>query len=166
MLSKPKHPAVILVQLPTVGMAYSSSHKDKTPFYKTVEDTYGSFAAYYDTPYLSMRNAIWRLAEHHHYQMNFTHFYGMSYDFVHPLEQGHRLIADMVLFAMQQALLDLQLHPWSVWDEEEAAAALPKPMYYGESTVGQRAAVEFEALARHLPPAQHKVHLPFCTTET
>uniref|UniRef100_A0A383V5K6 SGNH hydrolase-type esterase domain-containing protein n=1 Tax=Tetradesmus obliquus TaxID=3088 RepID=A0A383V5K6_TETOB len=130
-LSKPKHPAVILVQLPTVGMAYSSRHKDKTPFYKTVEDTYGSFAAYYDTPYLSMRNAIWRLAEHHHYQMNFTHFYGMSYDFVHPLEQGHRLIADMVLFAMQQALLDLQLHPWSVWDEEEAAAALPKPMYYG-----------------------------------
>jgi hypothetical protein len=114
-------------------MAYSAHHKDKTPFYKTVEDTYGAFAAYYDTPYLSMRNAIWRLSEHHHYQMNFTHYYGLSYDFVHPLEQGHRLIADMVLFAMQQAYIDLLMSPWSKWDEEEVTAALPKPMYYGET---------------------------------
>jgi hypothetical protein len=132
-LGKPKHPSVMLVQLPTVGMAYSAHHKDKTPFYKTVEDAYGAFAAYYDTPYLSMRNAIWRLAEHHHYQMNFTHYYGLSYDFVHPLEQGHRLIADMVLFAMQQAFINLQMSPWSKWDEGEVTAALPKPMYYGEN---------------------------------
>lgn len=122
----------MLVQLPTVGMAYRPQHKDKAPFYKTVEDSYGAYAAYYDLPYLSMRNAIWRLAEHHHYQMNFTHYFGLSYDFVHPLEQGHRLIADMVLFALQRAYIDLQLNPWSVWDEEEVAAPQPEPMYFGE----------------------------------
>lgn len=121
-----------MIQLPTVGMAFSEHHERKSQFYKTVEDVYGAFAAYYDLPYLSMRNAIWRLAELHHYQMNFTHYYGMSYDFIHPLEQGHRLIADMVLFALQQGFIDLHLNPWSVWDAEEVSAPIPPPMYPGE----------------------------------
>eukprot|EP00882_Tetradesmus_deserticola_P013627 GHRQ01014469.1.p1 GENE.GHRQ01014469.1~~GHRQ01014469.1.p1 ORF type:complete len:253 (-),score=35.51 GHRQ01014469.1:196-954(-) len=136
-------------------MAYSANHKDKYPFNKTVEDAYGAFAAYYDTPYLSMRNAIWRLAEHHHYQMNFTHYYGLSYDFVHPLEQGHRLVADMVLFSMQRAFIDLYVSPWSIWDDEEVAAALPKPMYHGARvTLGVHGYIKHVMFKRVCLPGQ------------
>lgn len=130
-MNKPKRPAVIQVQLPTFGMAFAHDNKEKSPFHKTVEDVYGSFSSYYDLPQLSMRNAIWRLAELHHYQMNFTHFYGYAYDFIHPLEPGHRLIADMVLFGLQQAYIDLLMRPWGDEDAAELAAPLPKPMFTG-----------------------------------
>jgi hypothetical protein len=54
-LNKPRRPAVVLVQLPTVGQAYSRGHPGRSGFDRTVEDVYGSFAAYYDTPYVSFR---------------------------------------------------------------------------------------------------------------
>ena len=44
---------------------------------------------------------MWRLARLHHYGMNFTNWWGYNYDFIHPLVEGHRAIADMVLYALQ-----------------------------------------------------------------
>lgn len=35
------------------------------PFHATLEDIYGAQAQYYDLPWLSFRNAMWRLAEQH-----------------------------------------------------------------------------------------------------
>ena len=55
MLNKPRAPAVVLVQLPTVGQAFGEGNPNRGGFARTVEDVYGAFAAYYDTPYLSVR---------------------------------------------------------------------------------------------------------------
>lgn len=57
-LNKQHAPAVVLVQLPTVGQAYGEQHPGRGGFARTVEDVYGVFAAYYDTPYLSFRWAL------------------------------------------------------------------------------------------------------------
>jgi hypothetical protein len=54
-LKKTKKPAVVLVQLPTVGMAFVPEHERKKQYSDTMEDLYGGVAAYYDLPYLSMR---------------------------------------------------------------------------------------------------------------
>ena len=54
-LNKKKKPAVVLLQLPTVGMAFGPGHERKKQFSETMEDLYGGVAAYYDLPYLSMR---------------------------------------------------------------------------------------------------------------
>jgi hypothetical protein len=54
-LNKPRSPAVVLVQLPTVGQAFDDSNPKRGGFARTVEDVYSAFAAYYDTPYLSFR---------------------------------------------------------------------------------------------------------------
>jgi hypothetical protein len=35
------------------------------PFYATLEDVYGAQAQYYDLPWLSFRDAMWRLSELH-----------------------------------------------------------------------------------------------------
>lgn len=37
----------------------------KAHFYATLEDMYGAQAQYYDLPWLSFRNAMWRLTELH-----------------------------------------------------------------------------------------------------
>jgi hypothetical protein len=41
------------------------NRRDKVPFHATLEDIYGAQAQYYDLPWLSYRNAMWRLAEQH-----------------------------------------------------------------------------------------------------
>jgi len=62
-LQKPRRPAVVLLQLMPKGMAYAPGQRDKAAFPATLEDVYGSLAQYYDTPWLSFRNAAWRLGE-------------------------------------------------------------------------------------------------------
>jgi hypothetical protein len=65
LLLKKNSPAVVLVQLMPKGMAFASDHKFKAAFPNTLEDIYGAQAQYYDLPWLSFRNALWRLAEFH-----------------------------------------------------------------------------------------------------
>ncbi|KAF8069512.1 ASAT1 [Scenedesmus sp. PABB004] len=130
-LAQPRRPAVVLVQLPTVGQAFARGHPRKVGFDATVEDAYAALASYYDLPSLSMRGAAWRLAELHHHRMNWTHYYGQGYDFVHVLEQGHALVADMAMFGLQAAALGLALHPMGATDDAELAAPLPPPMFEG-----------------------------------
>lgn len=47
------------------GMAFGPGRRDKVPFHATLEDIYGAQAQYYDLPWLSLRNAMWRLSEFH-----------------------------------------------------------------------------------------------------
>ena len=54
----PSSPAVMLVHLPTKGMAYSSTNSEKAAFYESVEDVYGAFSAYYDMPAVSFRYGV------------------------------------------------------------------------------------------------------------
>ncbi|KAI8467410.1 MAG: SGNH hydrolase-type esterase domain-containing protein [Monoraphidium minutum] len=146
-MGRPRSPAVVLVQLPTVGQAFGEGNPARGGFARTVEDVYGAFAAYYDTPYISFRNAIWRLAAHHQFRMNFTDYYGDNYDFIHPLVTGHRAIADLVLYSLQRFAVGLALSPWSDWDAQEAALPLPDPMFEGNFEERNRLCANGEAFA-------------------
>jgi len=62
---KKNGPAVVLVQLMPKGMAFAPTHQEKVPYSATLEDIYGAQAQYYDLPWLSFRNAMWRMSELH-----------------------------------------------------------------------------------------------------
>ena len=47
------------------GMAFGPGNLEKVPFAATLEDIYGAQAQYYDLPWLSFRNAMWRMSELH-----------------------------------------------------------------------------------------------------
>jgi hypothetical protein len=64
-LQKKNAPAVVLVQLMPKGMAFGPGNAEKVPFSSTLEDIYGSQAQFYDLPWLSFRNAMWRMSELH-----------------------------------------------------------------------------------------------------
>lgn len=53
-------------------------------------------------------------------------------DFLHPSQLGHRLMADLALFHIREAMLDLALHPRTSEEHELLAQPLPDPMYPGE----------------------------------
>jgi hypothetical protein len=65
LLNKKNKPAVVLVQLMPKGMAFGPGNREKAPFHATLEDAYAAQAQYYDLPWLSFRNALYRLAEFH-----------------------------------------------------------------------------------------------------
>lgn len=65
LLHRRSKPAVVLLQLMPKGMAFGPGNKEKVPFHATLEDIYGAQAQYYDLPWLSFRNAMWRLSEFH-----------------------------------------------------------------------------------------------------
>lgn len=52
------------------GAAFGPHHKEKLQYMHTLEDSYGAVAQYYDMPWLSWRNAVWRMAELHRYGYN------------------------------------------------------------------------------------------------
>lgn len=64
-MQKPRRPAVVMLQLMPKGMAFGPGNREKAPFAATLEDMYGALAQYYDAPWLSFRNAAWRLGEFH-----------------------------------------------------------------------------------------------------
>jgi len=64
-MQKPHKPAVVMLQLMPKGMAFGPGNREKAPFPATLEDMYGALAQYYDAPWLSFRNAAWRLGEFH-----------------------------------------------------------------------------------------------------
>lgn len=61
-------------------------------------------------------------------------------DFLHPSTLGHRLMADLALFHVREAMLDLALHPRSSEEHEMLAQQLPDPMYPGGWSDGVRCA--------------------------
>jgi hypothetical protein len=65
LLQHKNQPAVVLMQLMPKGMAFGQGNREKVPFMGTLEDIYGAQAQYYDLPWVSWRNAMWRLAEQH-----------------------------------------------------------------------------------------------------
>jgi len=117
LLRLPRRPAVVLVQLPAVGMAMGEGHPWRRGYGQTVEDALSAIGAYYDAPAVSLRSAAWRLAREHAHGLNWTDFYdspsGDRYDFIHPLAPGHRAVADLVLHALGEVALGLALRPWS-----------------------------------------------------
>jgi hypothetical protein len=54
-------------------------------------------------------------------------------DLLHPNKNGHKLMGDMALYLLREAMLDLLLHPWGQQDQQQLAQHLPEPMYPGEA---------------------------------
>eukprot|EP00878_Enallax_costatus_P012728 GHUV01013292.1.p1 GENE.GHUV01013292.1~~GHUV01013292.1.p1 ORF type:complete len:358 (+),score=39.39 GHUV01013292.1:2608-3681(+) len=127
-LQQKRKPAVVLMQLLPKGAAFGPQHREKTQYYHTLEDAYGSLAQYYDTPWLSWRNAVWRMAELHRYGFNWTDFM-WDRDFMHPLDAGHKTIADVAIYLLQQTALQVVMSPYGVADLDLLLEPLPKPMF-------------------------------------
>jgi hypothetical protein len=56
----------------------------------------------------------------------------MGPDRLHPNDRGHQLMADMVIYLLQQTAVDLLLRPVTLAEVAASRAPLPPPMYDGE----------------------------------
>jgi phospholipase/lecithinase/hemolysin len=52
-------------------------------------------------------------------------------DRLHPNDKGHRLMADMVIYTLQQAAVDVLLHPVTPAEAAASKAPLRPPMFAG-----------------------------------
>jgi len=130
---QPSNPAVVMMQMLVSEMAIPPEGKDGKPkraFYSTPEDTYGNLAQYYDIPSVSFRDALWQLGDNKRDGMSWDDF--MAEDRLHPNDRGHRLMADMVIYLLQQTAIDLLMHPITTAEVADSMAALPPPMFQGE----------------------------------
>jgi lysophospholipase L1-like esterase len=122
-------PAVVLLQMLVNEMSYPPEGmfgKSKRPFYSTPEDVYGNLAQYYGTPSLSFRNAMWQYGDNGRGGKSWGDIMGP--DRLHPSDLGHKAMADLVVYLLQQTAVDLALHPAS---REDVVASMPPPMYGG-----------------------------------
>lgn len=55
----------------------------------------------------------------------------MGPDRLHPADQGHRAAADLVVYMLQQTMINLQIHPAGAAERASKTAPLPVPMYDG-----------------------------------
>lgn len=83
------------------GQTFKPDANDKRPFPHDLSELYGAVAEYYDAGWLSLRNALWHLAELQRYNLSWAMFMGQ--DKTHPSRLGHRIIADLLVYAMQEA---------------------------------------------------------------
>lgn len=54
-----------------------------------------------------------------------------SRDYMHPSDLGHRIMADLATWLIQQTALDLIIRPFGPEDQELIDEGLPAPMYQG-----------------------------------
>ncbi|KAG2496419.1 hypothetical protein HYH03_005645 [Edaphochlamys debaryana] len=140
-MALPSKPAVVLMQVPTLGMAgYPPEHpKFQTEpggrwwyarFWQTSEDAQSAIAHYYDAQYLSLRTATYHLAAHRE-----TPGFQWEDMFVdrHPGDHGHKIMADLAVHMIQRTAIGLLFEPLGPADEELASEALPPPMYPGNT---------------------------------
>ncbi|GLI64554.1 hypothetical protein VaNZ11_007873 [Volvox africanus] len=132
-LALPNHPAVVLMHVPTTYMAsYPPGHPKNpenetfTPFYATSEDAMGAVSQYYDVQALSLRSAMYDLAVR---QAKDGFLWEQAFVDLHPGNMGHKLMADLAVFTLQQISLGLLQLPYCQDDEEAAEAPLSAPMY-------------------------------------
>jgi phospholipase/lecithinase/hemolysin len=60
----------------------------------------------------------------------------MGPDRLHPNDRGHKLMADMVVYLIQQTALDLLVHPIGADEAAAASAPLLPPMFSGARARG------------------------------
>lgn len=132
-------PAVVLLQMLVNEQAYPPEGmfgKSKRPFYSTPEDVYGNLAQYYGTPALSFRNALWQFGDNGRGGKQWSDFMGP--DRLHPSDLGHKAMADLVVYLLQQTAVDLALHPAT---RADVVSTMPPPMYGGNEAGAANLAV-------------------------
>ena len=136
---QPSNPAVVMMQMLVSEMAYppgGMNGKAKRSFFATPEDNYGNLAQYYDVPAISFRDAMWQLGDNGRDGMAWADF--MADDRLHPKDAGHKYMADMVVYLLQQTAVDLLVHPLTPAEVAASRAPLPPPMFAGnEASAGQ-----------------------------
>lgn len=101
-----------------------------------LQDVNSAIAQYYDVPTLSLRTASYRLAMHNH-DPKFSFARIMHPDQRHPQDLGHMMIAELVIWLLQQTAIDLIERPYNQQDVEVTAEPLPAPMYQGKEQASQ-----------------------------
>ncbi|GFR50050.1 hypothetical protein Agub_g12101 [Astrephomene gubernaculifera] len=121
-LNFPSRPAVVLMQVALVTDQLAAAG----PFYRTVEDVESVLASYYDLSYLSNRNGLYQLAVH-------TPTAGFTFPDVfvdhHPGDTGHKIMADIGAYMIQNAILSVLLSPLSTTEWTRLGEPLIPPMY-------------------------------------
>jgi hypothetical protein len=79
----------------------------------------------------SLRDAVYYLAEFGRDGASWDTFQGA--DRLHPNDLGHKVMADLVVYLLQQSAIGLATHPPTSADMETAVRPLPPPMYPGET---------------------------------
>ncbi|KAG2434505.1 hypothetical protein HYH02_012172 [Chlamydomonas schloesseri] len=159
-LALPSRPAVVLLQVPSFGMAgYRGGHpkNNKNPadafahFYETSEDAQVAISQYYDVSYLSLRTALYRLAA-----QKATPGFLWEDTFVdhHPGDHGHKVMADLMVHLVQRTAVGLLLEPFGAPDAEAITEPLPEPMYDGNTAPNATMCLVGDAFRSHLVSAQ------------
>ncbi|GLC64085.1 hypothetical protein PLESTF_000116500 [Pleodorina starrii] len=126
LLDLPGHPAVVLMQVLPPGMA-TRGYLGAVGFQHTLEDLEGSLAQYYDVQYLSLRTAVYHLAALESEGFRRDQLFVDQY----PSDAGHRIMADLVAYMIQDTALDLVMDPFSTDEISALQKRLPDPMYDG-----------------------------------
>ncbi|KIZ07114.1 hypothetical protein MNEG_0835 [Monoraphidium neglectum] len=148
---QPSSPAVMLVSemaLPPGGR----DGKAKRGFFATPEDNYGNLAQYYDIPTISFRDALWQLGDNGRDGMSWDDFMGP--DRLHPNDRGHQLMADMVIYLLQQTAVDLLLRPVTLAEVAASRAPLPPPMYDGNEGSKDQICAQGKSMTRFVIASQ------------
>ncbi|KAG2493913.1 hypothetical protein HYH03_007849 [Edaphochlamys debaryana] len=162
-MALPGKPAVVFMQIPTHGMgSYPRDHpkyiKDDAyrPFYEAAEDAEGALAQYYDLQYLSLRTALYRLAQFKE-QPGFR--WEDTFSDFHPGDQGHTVMADLAVRMIQRTALGLLIDPFDVQDADLVNEQLPPPMYPGNVPPSNPMCVVGELFSRGMQVMAYFHHL-------
>ncbi|KAG2425211.1 hypothetical protein HYH02_015038 [Chlamydomonas schloesseri] len=134
-LELPSRPAVVLMHVPTLGMAQYPHHHPKNPnreawvgYYATSEDALGAVNQYYDVQSLSLRSAMYDLAA---IQEKDGFRWEQAFVDHHPGNHGHKMMADLAVYMIQSTAMQLLLMPYGPDDKEAVFAPVPRPIYPG-----------------------------------
>ncbi|PNH04489.1 hypothetical protein TSOC_009317, partial [Tetrabaena socialis] len=121
-LALPGRPAVVLVQVPR-------QENTTLPYHFSSEDVEGALAHYYDLSYLSLRAALYPLATlKRDVRFPWDH---MIVEDGHLGNSGHRMVADMIVYLLQEAYLAMLIEQHEFDDKDGDMRELPPPMYTG-----------------------------------
>jgi len=145
-LGLPSRPAMVMMQVYSHGNAFPKTDIEWKPFHDGLEDVYGSLAQYYDVQWLSFRGATYRLAAFNQDPaFAFNKIMG-EVDHIHPSDLGHKIMADLAVWLVQQTAMDLLLRPPGHSDSMQLTEALPEPMYPGNIVPSSTMCVHYDAL--------------------
>ncbi|KAG1667238.1 hypothetical protein FOA52_009803 [Chlamydomonas sp. UWO 241] len=131
-LKMPSSPALVYMQLPSHGLAMDQGRDGYHSFAMTTEDLYNSVPQYYDAGVLSLRTAMYRLAAVKKLE-GYRWSNIMCGDGFHPGDGGHKVMADLAVWLIQQTAMDVFARPYSKIDAELVAEEVPEPMYPGNT---------------------------------
>ena len=85
-----------LVPLQLMPKGMSEDKPDRLPYHQTLEDAYGAIAQYYDLPWVSFRNALWKLSAFRKHGRSWRSY--IAEDGMHPVDTGMKVGVHSFLF--------------------------------------------------------------------